>query len=214
MNVNWLPWPTQRLHTAVRSNATWGYVIYRTTYTPQSDTTFSQIVDLLNSHIKHELFSEYAATQKNKLATAEPTPYHEIWAQHHPVIMDDPAQFNGASIDAIRAHYRSWVDLQEGRHHTMIYPICIVIDEESVREYMDAQLSGGKSELEGMRNRPIRFFKAIPAFPESDEYDSFMGAEYPSERSDKTVIHPILHGNGVTSLPDSDDDEYDGFLGG
>lgn len=214
MKASWLPWPTQRLHAAVRSKAIWGYVIYRTTYLPQSETAFSQIMDLLNSYIKHELFSEYAATQTNNIAAAESTAYNEIWAHYHPIIMDDPAQFDRASIDSIRAHFRSWVDLQEGRQHTMMYPICIVIDEDSVQEFLNASLLRGKSELERMRKRPIRYFKMIPAFSEIDEYDSFMGGEYPEESSDRTGIHPILQGKETAVLLESDDDEYDGFLGG
>jgi hypothetical protein len=214
MKASWLPWPTQRLHAAVRSKATWGYVIYRTTYMHQSETAFSQITDLINSYIKHDLFSEYAATQTSELAAAEPTPYNEIWAHHHPIIMDDPTKFDRASIDSVRAHFRSWVDLQEGRHHLMMYPICIVIDEDSVREFLNASLSGGKSELERMGKRPIPYFKMIPAFSESDEYDSFMGGEYPRESSERIGLQPISQGREIAAILESDDDEYDGFLGG
>ncbi|KAJ5817787.1 hypothetical protein N7447_007795 [Penicillium robsamsonii] len=208
MNLSWLPWRTQRLHAAVRSKATWGYVIYRTTYTPQSDTAFSQIVDLLNSYIKHELFSEYASTPKSKLHCAEPTAYHEIWAQHRPVIMADPAQFDEAPIDSVRAHFESWVNSREKRNHTT----CIVIDDESLRAFLDAQPT--KSESDKMGINSIPYIKVLTALPETDEYDSFMGAEYPGEWSDKRGIHPIPRGKEVTACSESDDDEYDSFLGG
>lgn len=215
MNVSWLPWPTQRLHAAMRSKATWGYVIYRTTYTLQFNTAFSQIVDILNSHIKHELFSEYASIPKNKLFDAEPTPYHEIWSHHLPVIMSDPTRFDGASIDSIRAHFLSWVDTRQKRDHTTLYQTCIVIDEESVKAFLDAPLPKEKSESDRMRIHPIRYVKVITASPGTDEYDSFMGGEYPGESSDRTGCHYIPRGKNIAALLlESEDDEYDSFLGG
>ncbi|KAJ5356287.1 hypothetical protein N7517_010896 [Penicillium concentricum] len=208
MNLSWLPWRTQRLHAAVRSKATWGYVIYRTTYTPQSDTAFSQIVDLLNSYIKQELFSEYDSTPKSKLHSAEPTPYHEIWAQHRPVIMADPVQFDEASIDSIRSHFESWVNSRERRNHTT----CIVIDDESLQAFLDAQPTEKWESNRGIHS--IRYLKVLTAFPEIDEFDSFMGAEYPGGCSDRRGIHPVLNAKGTAASSESDDDEYDSFLGG
>ncbi|OQE44344.1 hypothetical protein PENCOP_c002G07859 [Penicillium coprophilum] len=209
MNLSWLPWRTQRLHAAVRSKTTWGYVIYRTTYTPQSDTAFSQIIDLLNSYIKDELFSEYASTPKSKLHCAEPTPYQEIWAQHLPIIMADPAQFDEASIDSIRAHFESWVNSRARRNYTT----CIVIDDESLQAFLDARHSEkSKSDRNGIHS--IRYLKVLTASPEIDEYDSFMGAEYPGIWSDRTEMQPIRNEKEVAALSESDDDEYDSFLGG
>ncbi|KXG47469.1 uncharacterized protein PGRI_013390 [Penicillium griseofulvum] len=209
MNLSWLPWRTQRLHAAVRNKATWGYVIYRTTYTPESDTAFPQIINLLNTYIKQELYSEYASTPKSQLHNAEPTPYHEIWAQHLPVIMTDQTQFNEASIDSIRAHFESWVNTQEKQNHTT----CIVIDEESLQAFLDAQTPNEKSEPNMLGIHSMRYIKVITAFPEVDEYDSFMGAEYNGEWLGRTNMNSSPSGKGMASS-ESDDDEYDSFLGG
>lgn len=212
MSVNWLPWPTQRLHAALESEATWGYMIYRTTYTSQSDTAFPRFIDLLNTCIKDQLFSEYALAQKNKSERAEPTPYLEIWARHRPIIMTDPAQFDEASIDSIRAHFESWVVLQEKRDHPTMYRTCILYDEESQQAFLDASLQEENNESRKKEIHPIHYVKLITALSESDddEYDGFMGGE----RSDRNGIDPIPHRKEIAALSESDDDDYDGFLGG
>ncbi|OOQ82952.1 hypothetical protein PEBR_36730 [Penicillium brasilianum] len=175
MSLSWLPWPTRRLHTAVQSKSTWGYVIYRTSYTPESDATFLGIVDLLNSYIKHGLYSECTSSQSNTSRHTDPTPYHEIWARHDPVIMDDPSQFDGASADAIQAHFKSWTRAQEKRGCSTAYRMCMVLDERSLRELANFPPPG--ENLNGEKAmHPIQYVTVIETQPDSDdEFDSFMG---------------------------------------
>lgn len=215
MEFSWLPWPTQRLHAAVKCEATWGYVIYRTTYTSQSNTAFPQIVDLLNSYIKDELFSEYTLAKKGSTGT-EPTPYHEIWSHHLPVIMADPAHFDGASTEWIQDHFQSWVNSRQKPDQANLYPTCIVIDEESLQEYVNAPPAGGDLGSDRTVPNPIRFVKVITASSETsdDEYDSFMGDKSPNDRPERVGIHSASHRRVEAKLSDSDDDEYDGFMGG
>ncbi|KAJ6123596.1 hypothetical protein N7471_010913 [Penicillium samsonianum] len=175
MNLNGLSWPTKHLHTSTRNGSTWGYVIYRTTYTPQSNTAFLRIIELLNSYIKHGLYSECVSSGNNTPMNTDLTSYHEIWAQHRSIIMNHP-KFDGASLDSIRAHFRRLVDLQEDQGHSTQYRMCMVIDEESLQTLLDAPP--------------------------------------PQECSDEKMIDPMRHVKVVTLLPDSDDDEFDGFLGG
>jgi hypothetical protein len=59
----------------------------------------------------------------------------------------------------------------------------------------------------------MRYIKVITAFPEVDEYDSFMGAEYHGEWLGRTNMNSSPSGKGTASS-ESDDDEYDSFLGG
>lgn len=175
MSLSWLPWPTRRLHTAVQSQTTWGYVIYRTIYTPESDVTFPRVVDLLNSYIKHGLYSECTSSQSNTSRQTNPAPYHEIWARHDPIIMNDASQFNGASADAIQAHFKSWSRVQEKRGCSTAYRMCMILDERSLQGLKDFPPPG--DDLDGeKRMHPIQYVTVIETQPDSDdEYDSFMG---------------------------------------
>ncbi|KOS47363.1 hypothetical protein ACN38_g1650 [Penicillium nordicum] len=75
----------------------WGYVIYRTTYSAESDTLFPDAIRYIEACIKQTFF------QENQDPTNKP---NEIWAKHQSTIVQDPAQFNGAS----RGNSRSFSD--------------------------------------------------------------------------------------------------------
>ncbi|KAJ5166921.1 uncharacterized protein N7482_005702 [Penicillium canariense] len=174
MSLSWLPWPTRRLHTAVQSETTWGYVIYRTTYTPESDTAFPRVVDLLDSYIKHGLYSECTSSQNNTSRHTDPTPYHEIWARHNSVIMNDRAKFNGASADTIQTHFKSWSRVQEKQGNSTAYRMCMVIDERSLQGLLNFPPPGEDSDEKQIH--PIQYVTVIETSSDSDdEYDSFMG---------------------------------------
>ncbi|CAG8011402.1 unnamed protein product [Penicillium nalgiovense] len=175
MNPNGLSWPTKDLHASTRNGSTWGYVIYRTTYTPHSNAAFLRIIDLLNSYMKQGLYSECVSSENSTSTDTDLTSYHEIWAQHRPIVMNHP-RFDGASIDSIRANFRCWVGQREDQGYCTQYRMCMVIDEESLQTLLDAPP--------------------------------------PQECSDENIIDPMRHVKVVTLLPDSDDDEFDSFLGG
>jgi hypothetical protein len=105
----------------------------------------------------------------------DPTPYHEIWARHDPVIMDDPSQFNSASADAIQAHFKCWTRAQEKRGFSTAYRMCMVLDERSLRGLANFPLPG--ENLNGEKPaHPIQYVTIIETQPDSDdEFDSFMG---------------------------------------
>ncbi|KAK4867252.1 hypothetical protein LT330_000762 [Penicillium expansum] len=173
MNFNGLSWPTKHLHTSTRDGSTWGYVIYRTTYTPQSNVAFLRIIDLLNSYMKHGLYSECVSSGSNPQTNTELASYHEIWAQHRPIIMNHP-KFDGASIDSIRAHFRRWADLQEDQGISTQYRMCMVIDEESLQTLLDAPPL--QECLDEKIINPMRHVKVVPLLSDSDdEFDGFMG---------------------------------------
>ncbi|KAF3398340.1 hypothetical protein F1880_005963 [Penicillium rolfsii] len=174
MSLSWLPWPTRRLYTAVQSQTTWGYVIYRTTYTPESDALFPRVVDLLNSYIEYGLFSECMSSQSKTSRQTNPGPYREIWAHHDPIIMDDPSQFDHVSADAVQAHFKSWSRAQEKRGYSTDYRMCMILDERSLQGLKDFPPPGEK--LDNEKGHPIQYVTVFEMQPDSDdEYDSFMG---------------------------------------
>ena len=76
----------------------WGFVIYRTTYSADSDTLFPDAIRFIEACFKQEFFQETKEYPPN-----EP---NEIWAKQRSTILQNPAQFNGASLEAIRAYLR------------------------------------------------------------------------------------------------------------
>ncbi|CAG8123311.1 unnamed protein product [Penicillium nalgiovense] len=64
-------------------------------------------------------------------------------------IIEDPTQFNKASLEAIRAHFEAWVDAQGKRDNWNKFRMCIIIDEEYLQtlkgisaEYLENQGPG------------------------------------------------------------------------
>ncbi|KAJ5692480.1 hypothetical protein N7462_001903 [Penicillium macrosclerotiorum] len=215
MTLGSLARSTQQLHEAVRDGATWGYVIYRTTYTSQSDGAFPQFLDLLNSSIKHELFSPCATAQGDIRHAPDATTCNEIWAQYQPIVMAHQAQFNRASVDSLRLHFQSWVKAREGRNNPALYRTCIVFDEESLQAFLEAPPS--TQIIETNFKKPFdagRFVKVISASAEAEEFDGFLGAEYPNEHSDGIRMDLTSHERKHTAAGNSDSEEYDGFMGG
>lgn len=45
----------------------------------------------------------------------DPAIYEELWAQHSFTLMEDAGDFDGLSIDSVRAHFQAWVDAQGQR---------------------------------------------------------------------------------------------------
>lgn len=105
-----------------------GYVIYRTTYTPESASAFPRIMEVLESYIKAEIDRELESSRR-KIENPDLTPNNEVSARYVPVIMDDPC-FDGASIDSVRAHFESWVEGRNKRDRWNMYRMCMVIDDE------------------------------------------------------------------------------------
>ncbi|KAK5800399.1 hypothetical protein VI817_002611 [Penicillium citrinum] len=167
-----LPWPTECLHAALKNGSLpfWGFVIYRTTYTAQSDAAWPQIIELIASYMKALLYHEYNDKKKDG---DEPTVYDEIWARHQLTIMDD-RQFNGASVFDIQLHFEKWVEAQGKRDESTMYRMCMVIDDESIQTLLEAP-PGENRKLGRRIGGPVRFVKVVEAFPELDSLDEFQG---------------------------------------
>ncbi|CAI7624023.1 unnamed protein product [Penicillium palitans] len=123
----------------------WGYVIYRTTYSAESDTLFPHAIRYIEACIKQAFFQENKEDPTN-----EP---NEIWAKHRSTIVQDPAQFNGASLEAIRAHFEAWVNAQGMRTSVEVL----------------------ENERPENSNDELRCVKVLEPFPYTDQYDKFPG---------------------------------------
>jgi hypothetical protein len=141
----------------------WGYVIYRTTYTAESDTAFPHAVRYIEACIKDEFFG-----------AVKPRPRYgdniQVWAKYRSTIIEDPAQLDGASIEMIRAHFEAWVDAQGKRDSFNKFRMCIIVDEESLQTLKDGLVEDVKNDTQELRS-----VKVLEAFPIVDSLDKFPG---------------------------------------
>ncbi|KAL3495051.1 hypothetical protein BJX62DRAFT_233704 [Aspergillus germanicus] len=80
--------------------------------TPYSNRQFPQLVDLFRACMRRELFEEHASDRFD--ITDRPMPdcramYDLIRARHRPIVMDDPAKFEGMTLEVVRSHFEGWV---------------------------------------------------------------------------------------------------------
>ncbi|KAE8396109.1 hypothetical protein BDV23DRAFT_144346 [Aspergillus alliaceus] len=160
----WLPSHLRGLYDFLRfQESTWGFTIYRTTYTQQSDAAFPQIIDLITSYIKYKFYREFSDLQERNPDKVDKTVFDELWACYRPRIIDD-TQFNDASIDFLRSHFESWVEKRNMRDRFPSYRMFIVIDEESFQTLLDAP----NAEESVAWQRTNHFVKVIEAWPDND----------------------------------------------
>ncbi|RHZ48192.1 uncharacterized protein CDV56_101957 [Aspergillus thermomutatus] len=180
---NVVPSPTWRLiHRLQLPQAPpWGFIIYRTTYTPESYRQFPQIVELTNLYIKREIRQEYAYFKETFAGPPEElkTGYQLICANHRPTIIEDRTQLDGISLHGVRSHFESWIDDRasgRGREnwnwgHPTQRHVCLVVDEEVCQVLGKA---GARAIGEGThagRYLDKWWVKAVEAWPEIDEWE-------------------------------------------
>ncbi|KAF7115479.1 hypothetical protein CNMCM5793_002437 [Aspergillus hiratsukae] len=164
---------------------TWGFVIYRTTYTPQSYRQFPRIIELTNSCIRRDVLEEYASVKEYYLGPPEElkSGYQLICAKHRPIIIEDRNRLDGISLHSVRSHFESWIDdrasgrgrekpdwgLPTQRH------VCLVVDEEVGRVLERANAKpfkeGTEEEKNAWRYLNEWWVKAVEPWPEIDELE-------------------------------------------
>ncbi|KGO38176.1 hypothetical protein PEX1_073280 [Penicillium expansum] len=162
----WLPHHFSDLHHWLNhTEPTWGYTIYRTTYTPQSHTAFPRIVDLTTAYIKNGFYQQYESGLRYNPRAAEfnKTPFDEMWAKYKPRVVEDASQFDGASIDQVRTHFKAWATGRGMLDHFPSYRIFIVIDEESFRTLQNAPLP---EDLKHVQRHYVKVVEALEEDPE------------------------------------------------
>lgn len=84
----------------------WGYIIYRTIYSAESDTLFPEAIRYIEASIKRDFLSDNCWPN----TTAEEI--RQTCAKYQSTIIEDPILFSNASFDTIRAHFENWVKSQ------------------------------------------------------------------------------------------------------
>ncbi|KAL5334610.1 hypothetical protein BJX70DRAFT_402420 [Aspergillus crustosus] len=121
------------------TNAPWGLIIYRTTYTPLSETHFAKILELIELLIKEDVRrykDRHGTPEERKAARAT------LALSYQPVVHDDKAQFNEMSHDGVRSHYQQYVeDVPVGQAERPLTneTFCVVIDDDVVENLATAE---------------------------------------------------------------------------
>ncbi|KAJ5117410.1 hypothetical protein N7448_011042 [Penicillium atrosanguineum] len=172
----WLPLPLGSLHDWLkRVEPTWGFTIYRTIYTPESDAAFTEVVDTITAYVKNEFYKTYESLRENPRIgdKADIAVFDELWAAYKPRVMDDATQFNGLSIDQLRIQFEAWAEEQDKVDQFPSYRMFIVVDEESFNSLLNAP---APTELpKGIKWRIAHYVKLVEAWQEQDRDSRFPG---------------------------------------
>ncbi|KAJ5333203.1 hypothetical protein MYU51_014821 [Penicillium brevicompactum] len=178
---SWLPDSIQDVYEWLHyCEPTWGYTIYRTTYTPQSNAAFPRMVDLTTKHMKNGFYWEYESSLSWRPRAKEfiKTPWDEIWPNYQPRVIQDASQFDGASIDQLREHFRADAIKRDVLDMFPSYRMFIVIDEESFQTLQDAPFPGDMNYKERRRHY-VKLGEALEVDPHED-FPGHMKCSLPS----------------------------------
>ncbi len=180
--------PARRLARGLQSfpTSTWGFVIYRTTYTPLSDREFPLVLQTINYHIRTALL-DHRAEARQILGDQDPlaSSLDVIWPRFRTTIMDDRNRFS-VPLSYVRSDFESWLRSQKGDLDNSDHNICLAVDGEALKAFADAR--AGLPAVDRPRGADIAStdmdelgkwcLKAVEAWPELeetwDDYDGIM----------------------------------------
>lgn len=141
---NWLkaPWfkqtkrrTTRFLYPSVDSKFPWGYIVYRTVYTTESDELWPIAMDKLAKVMNHSIDSElHTEIRYKESEDPEPDANAErlVKETHKDVIFSDKQFWDGASIEQVRQHFSEYLRASRGQG-TGRFEGCLLIDERSLK---------------------------------------------------------------------------------
>ncbi|KAL4983898.1 hypothetical protein BDW68DRAFT_168021 [Aspergillus falconensis] len=134
-------YPLTGLASAVQqSKIPWGITIYRTTYTPLSNTHFDKIIEIISALLKDSIRSDEEIADDDN-GSEKRTAYNTLKEYYQPIVMNDRTRYDGMTLEDVRAHYQTYLERPEGtgmseRPYTN-ENLCFVIDDEVVTVLAD-----------------------------------------------------------------------------
>ncbi|KAH0371263.1 hypothetical protein KCU65_g2014, partial [Aureobasidium melanogenum] len=139
----------------------WGWVIYRTVYTPESDLLWQQAKKVINTYMAHSLL-QFLIDSKAE------NDYEGLLAVLKNFFMDDSSQFNQATFTDLRVHFATWLQTQDtddedGEKLLPCVRFCtfLVIDSTNLRSIAEAP--GPNDEASGIHAIMAPRIKVISA---------------------------------------------------
>ncbi|KAL5346314.1 hypothetical protein ACLOAV_008583 [Pseudogymnoascus australis] len=149
-------------------DAKWGFTIYRTVYTPESDSQFLSALEKIKTCFAISLRGELRdnrtlrASESRRGETPRPLinagPCDQVEDQYDPLMIEDREVWDGASIEDVRAHFRDTIFYEAMESQCLDYDppmehaipgtylardpkssICLVIDAEALSWMTDSE---------------------------------------------------------------------------
>lgn len=118
---------------------TWGFTIYRTVYTPESDAMFPKVLDRIREYVERIVYADIKMWRKKHPCEdpLDPTPNDELMKRYQNDVIEDPA-LDGADMDLIGSQFDKWVtdhmDTERRGQCNTRFQACLVIDEQVLED--------------------------------------------------------------------------------
>ncbi|KAJ5333626.1 hypothetical protein MYU51_011499 [Penicillium brevicompactum] len=111
------------------SNLPWGFIIYRTVYTTESEELWPIALERIAQRLKRGISSQVRVNSNESYLK------QLIEESHKDVIISDPNRWNNASIQQVRSHFIEY--LRKIKAEELVgqsrFASCLVIDEKSLK---------------------------------------------------------------------------------
>jgi hypothetical protein len=156
-----------------RAEVPWGFVIYRTTYTPFSDTHFAEIVQLLTGLAKYSVCKWKDWNPNNPAKLSAKTTLQETYK---PIIMDNKSEFDGMTLNALCAHHQALIKQPVGSKERPITNewCCLLVDEEVVQTLAGADPAALIATQNIVEDYDNHWVKAVESDPEDEDDKGWM----------------------------------------
>ncbi|KAF4215114.1 hypothetical protein CNMCM8980_010651 [Aspergillus fumigatiaffinis] len=116
----------------------WGFFIYRTVYTPESDQVWSACLEKINRYIHWEI--DHVDGDRYAGAEDHSSPERLVHEGYKCVILEDKERWDGASIKQIREDFKNLVAARGAMIGEVVprYTVCLVIDQHCLDSIMNA----------------------------------------------------------------------------
>ncbi|KAL4775859.1 hypothetical protein BDW60DRAFT_225034 [Aspergillus nidulans var. acristatus] len=149
----------------------WGFTIYRTTYTPLSETHFAEIIELINVLTKENIRTWEGGDGTSEEKSAAKTTLLE---HYQPIIMNDKTRFDGMTLDNVRSHYQAYIEASQDELVCTNENFFVVIDEEVVQTLAGADPAKLLATDDYLRDVRKYWVKAVETDLEDEDDDGWI----------------------------------------
>jgi hypothetical protein len=176
---------TEYLRQLMEGNEKWGWVIYRTVYTPESDQQWEDVMKRLDE-LALANFDE-----SNMNSTNDRVVGAAVRAKYGNIILDDKEKFNNAPWELLEQHYNDWVPTASPRfplehYKNAMWKGFLVIDETSIPKILNAPTAWQEQESK-FEEPPQSYsitFVGLAEEPDNYEFDYETGEEHYLDEED------------------------------
>ncbi|KAJ5522028.1 hypothetical protein N7527_006143 [Penicillium freii] len=135
----------------------WGYIIYRTVYTPESEELWPIVMKRMAHQLNRGI--ECELDHPRELHGDESRPEQLIEESHKDVVISDPSRWDGASIEQVRGHFAVYLRKikQEDYSEESHFASCLVVDERSLKSIAKDDRNGFVGVVDGRYNPEERY---------------------------------------------------------